>query len=346
MRTSFVPFLTTALVAVTLTLSPAASRAADTQPGSQPSDVERRLRDVEESVRQLKTDARKVEIAEEEQAKQKPPAGWQDGFFIQSPDGEFKLKVGGYTHADERFFLGGADRPNVSQFVFRRARINLEGTVFKFFDFRILPDFASSKLVLQDAYLDARPVPEAKVRVGKFKTPFGLERLQSATSIAFIERALPTNLVPNRDLGLQVHGDLLRGAVSYAAGVFNGVPDGGTSTGTSTTTRISRRACSHIPSRTPRWSRSEGSAWVHPARTGINEAPSPPPTFRPSRPPGKRPSSSIERILPPPPQAPPSPPANATASHRKDTTTGTRSAYSASSCPPPNAFFAKARAQG
>src|SRR2546426_224019 len=36
---------------------------------------------------------------------------------------------------------------------------------------------------------------------------------------------LPTNLVPNRDVGAQLHGDLWDGAASYAVGVFNGVPD-------------------------------------------------------------------------------------------------------------------------
>ena len=37
---------------------------------------------------------------------------------------------------------------------------------------------------------------------GKFKVPVGLERLESATDIRFIERGFPTSLVPNRDLGV------------------------------------------------------------------------------------------------------------------------------------------------
>jgi phosphate-selective porin OprO/OprP len=35
--------------------------------------------------------------------------------------------------------------------------------------------------------------------------------------------------VPNRDLGVELHGDLLGGGLSYAAGVFNGMVDGGNS---------------------------------------------------------------------------------------------------------------------
>src|SRR5204863_2155248 len=33
------------------------------------------------------------------------------------------------------------------------------------------------------------------------------------------------DLVPNRDLGFELHGDLFRGVASYAAGIFNGVGD-------------------------------------------------------------------------------------------------------------------------
>jgi len=41
-----------------------------------------------------------------------------------------------------------------------------------------------------------------------------------------LERGLPTNLVPDRDIGVQLHGDILGGTIVYAAGVFNGSPDG------------------------------------------------------------------------------------------------------------------------
>jgi len=49
--------------------------------------------------------------------------------------------------------------------------------------------------------------------------------LMADVDILFNERALPTALVPGRDLGIQLHGALFGGAVSYAAGVFNGVGD-------------------------------------------------------------------------------------------------------------------------
>jgi len=65
--------------------------------------------------------------------------------------------------------------------------------------------------------------------VGKFKEPVGLERLQSWNNLLFIERGLPTYLVPNRDTGIQLQGDVSDGVVQYAVGVFNGTSDGGSS---------------------------------------------------------------------------------------------------------------------
>jgi phosphate-selective porin OprO and OprP len=68
--------------------------------------------------------------------------------------------------------------------------------------------------------------PSFRIRAGKAKTPFGLERLQSVSNMLFFERGLPTSLVPNRDVGVQVLGDIAGGLFSYGAGVMNGVTDG------------------------------------------------------------------------------------------------------------------------
>lgn len=150
------------------------------------------------------------------------------GFQLSSPDGDFVLKIRGIIQADGRFFL--QDQPAaVDTFTMRRVRPIFEGTVFTIFDFRFTPDFGGGTTVIQDAYLDARFQPAAKVRFGKAKAPFGLERLQSAADIEFVERSLATFLVPNRDLGIQLFGDLAGGKVSYAAAIMNGVVDGGSS---------------------------------------------------------------------------------------------------------------------
>ena len=125
----------------------------------------------------------------------------------------------------------------VDTFALRRIRPQLHGRIAQRFEFFLNPDFAGGTLVVQDAYLDTRFSPAFIVRIGKGKTPFGLERLTSAGTLCSLERGLPTALVPNRDVGVQVFGEIPGGIVSYAAAVLNGVADGGAATSTRTTAR-------------------------------------------------------------------------------------------------------------
>jgi phosphate-selective porin OprO and OprP len=150
-----------------------------------------------------------------------------EGFVVQSEGGDYRLQVRGYVQFDGRFFPADDAQLAIDNFLLRRVRPIVQGTVAKHFEFNVTPDFGGGTAVLQDAYLNVRSSPRAQLRLGKFKSPVGLERLQSATSISFVERAYPTALVPNRDVGAMLHGELASGVVSYAAGVFDGAPDGG-----------------------------------------------------------------------------------------------------------------------
>ncbi len=148
-----------------------------------------------------------------------------DGFTLRSADGNWRLRVGGYFQADGRYYLKDREALGTSSLIIRRARPIVEGTVFHYFDFRILPDFGTGQPTIYEAYLEARLDPALAIRAGKFKPPVGLERLQSATDLRFVERGFPTNLVPNRDVGFMTSGDLSGGLLSYAVGLFNGVAD-------------------------------------------------------------------------------------------------------------------------
>ena len=88
-----------------------------------------------------------------------------------------------------------------------------------------MPDFGNGTAVLLDAYFDIRFSPKFRVRAGKDKTPIGYELLQGDPFLLFPERTLASSLVPNRDVGIQVQGDLSP-RLFYAAGIFNGVLDG------------------------------------------------------------------------------------------------------------------------
>ena len=55
-------------------------------------------------------------------------------------------------------------------------------------------------------------------------TSLNSSRYQSRV-IVFVERSIANNLQPNRDVGVQLHGDLLGRRVSYVAAILNGVND-------------------------------------------------------------------------------------------------------------------------
>jgi phosphate-selective porin OprO/OprP len=150
-----------------------------------------------------------------------------EGFSLQNEGGDYRLQVRGYVQFDGRFFSGDGAGLAVDNFLLRRVRPIVQGTLGRYFEFSVMPDFGGGAAVIQDAWLDFKPSPKLKVRVGKFKAPVGLERLQPATVTSFVERAFPTALVPNRDVGVEVYGDLAGGVVSYAAAVVDGAPDGG-----------------------------------------------------------------------------------------------------------------------
>jgi phosphate-selective porin OprO/OprP len=134
----------------------------------------------------------------------------------------YEVKPGGYVQFDGRRFL---DNTHAHEMTIRRLRFKVEGTATKYVKFRTLVDFAGSKVVVDDAWTEGVILPELSIRAGKDKSQFGLERLQSATQLTFIERAYPTSLAPNRDIGVWLRGDIAKGLVHYAAGIVDGVAD-------------------------------------------------------------------------------------------------------------------------
>jgi len=156
-------------------------------------------------------------------------AGFHDGFFVQTADGSTRLVFGMVAQTDGRFFVDDPDAP-ISTFTIRKARPTLSGTITKYFDFNVMPDFGNGTAVLENAYFDIRFSPKFRVRSGKDKAPIGYEMLIGDAYVLFLERSLANSLVPNREVGIQVQGDLASNRFSYSAGVFNGIPDGSSST--------------------------------------------------------------------------------------------------------------------
>lgn len=186
---------------------------------------------------------RKNEIADEDNAAAKKTtpivSASEKGFSIKSADGAHEIRLRGSIQTDARIFPSGdayaSGNTNAAgvkasdTYLLKQFRPILQGTLWNKYDFLLTPDFGGGKTTIQDAYVDAKFTPYLQVKVGKQKTPFGIERLQGDADGKFTERGLPNNLVPNRDIGLQIHGTLAEGKLEYAGGYFNGVVDGNSS---------------------------------------------------------------------------------------------------------------------
>ena len=86
-------------------------------------------------------------------------------------EGAFKFKIGGLLQPQLRTFINTPDA--TSTFLIRRARLNLEGTAFQNFDWKLQTDFQtngvdnSTSTVVQDAYVGAKAFDWLQLRVGK-----------------------------------------------------------------------------------------------------------------------------------------------------------------------------------
>jgi phosphate-selective porin OprO/OprP len=162
--------------------------------------------------------------------------GARPGLLLTSPDSDFQLRFGALVQVDYRGYL---DQPAVppgsatNEFLLRRVRPIFEGG-YDNFGFLIVPDFGNNQDTspttaptpqIFDAFIYWSAATEFNVRVGKFKAPLGLELLQEDVNLAFPERAFPSDLVPNRDIGIMFSGAVLKRTVNYAVGVFDGAVD-------------------------------------------------------------------------------------------------------------------------
>jgi phosphate-selective porin OprO and OprP len=150
----------------------------------------------------------------------------RDGLWFSTHDGATQLHVHGYIQADDRMFSASTHGEELDTFLFRRIRPLFEGTLFNAVDFRFMPDFGQNNPQIQEAFLELKTLPFAKLRVGKFKEPIGLEVLRSDRELTFAERSLASDLVPLRYIGAQVSGAVLSDSITYAVGYFDGSSDG------------------------------------------------------------------------------------------------------------------------
>jgi phosphate-selective porin OprO/OprP len=143
---------------------------------------------------------------------------------ISDANGNFTFKPRGVVEADAVAFnerKGGYDYNDGT--AFRRARLGVEGTAFKWFNYRFEVDFAGNAVNITDAYLQYTKIPKTILTIGQHKAPFGLESNNSDNYNIFLERGMFTNAFGNvgaeRRIGISA-AFAPKENLNFAAGFF------------------------------------------------------------------------------------------------------------------------------
>jgi phosphate-selective porin len=144
---------------------------------------------------------------------------------------DLRLKLQGDLR---RSYAGARERADLSVFELHRRRVGVSGTLLRRIEFEVERELTTPSLTAaeiaselnaatpwKDVYVDFSYFRVARVRGGRFKIPFGLDALTSATQNDFVYRSLGAEyLAPSRDVGIMVHGRFFERALRYWGGAF------------------------------------------------------------------------------------------------------------------------------
>ena len=156
-------------------------------------------------------------------------AFWKNGLRFTSADKAFDVKLGGRIQNDWAVLAPNddlqdafSDRAGLGTGTeFRRARLQMSGTIYERVGFKFQYDFANSEVGFRDVFIDLLDLPAVgRLRIGHFKEPLSLEQLTSSVNVTFMERSLLDALVPGRETGFMLQNSALEEHFTWAIGAF------------------------------------------------------------------------------------------------------------------------------
>ena len=140
------------------------------------------------------------------------------------PAPDSSLVVHWLVQSDAYAFVG--DKPpgvaSRDTFTIGFAGLQLDATLHQMFHSSVLVDFSQSRLTLLDANVEVRYAPELVIRVGKFAAPFNEERNTPKLQLPWISVSPASFLLPVRETGIELLGELGQGLVAYNVALSNG----------------------------------------------------------------------------------------------------------------------------
>jgi phosphate-selective porin OprO/OprP len=177
------------------------------QPAVAPAQIEERLSKVEQSV-------------EKKTADNAFNVFWKSGVNFETNDKKFKLKIAGRVLND--WYAGEIDGGDFEEGTrFRQAWVDLNGVVYDDFKFRFRYGFEGDGTAKwKDVWAEYTGLDAAKIRIGQFKEPMGLEWLTPQTYTTVMERSSLRTLTPGRATGLMLSNEVMNKRMTWAAGWF------------------------------------------------------------------------------------------------------------------------------
>lgn len=150
------------------------------------------------------------------------------GFGLKSDDGAYRLLFHWALLSDFQIFPAQlpAGVTTRDSFVVRFAGMQVDAIIHQRLHSQLFVDFSQSKVTLYDAWVEALVFPELRVRAGKFLFPISEERLTPGIALPFVSTSFATLLLPSRDTGVQVYGNVGEGLFQYNLAFTNGGPAG------------------------------------------------------------------------------------------------------------------------
>jgi phosphate-selective porin OprO and OprP len=147
-------------------------------------------------------------------------------FEFESPEGDFRMRVGGRLQLDLGFFGQNRrfeeERGRLEDAIgFRRARIDVRGRLHRNIYVAIGYEMRGGSMALLPAYTELRGLPRRiRVRVGYTRAPFGLQAASSSLHLPHLERGAINRLSPGLRAGVFVSGTEFGESFRWAVSVF------------------------------------------------------------------------------------------------------------------------------
>ena len=138
---------------------------------------------------------------------------------------DFGLKI------QEDKMYPGDDPVPFDDLILKRARVGVDGELFKVIQFSVERELTTSnnvsiyaestKTPWRDVFGEVKIADGLQIRGGRFKIPFSRDQLDGEASNDFVNRSLGgDSLAPGRDTGGMVHGRFFKRGLAYSVGVF------------------------------------------------------------------------------------------------------------------------------